>query len=145
MMRGPNEAKTQQARRLRQNSTIAESRLWNRLRSRLLNGQKFLRQQPLGPFIVDFVCREKRVIVEVDGGQHADDQRDIDRDKWLTEHRYRVLRFWNNDVLKNTDGVLETIAAALSAEAAPPPPRPRAPAPPPPPGEGGGGGRPGGA
>ena len=123
MMRGPNEAKTQQARRLRQNSTIAESRLWNRLRSRLLNGQKFLRQQPLGPFIVDFVCREKRVIVEVDGGQHADDQRDIDRDKWLTEHRYRVLRFWNNDVLKNTDGVLETIAAALSAEAPPHPDR----------------------
>jgi very-short-patch-repair endonuclease len=66
-----------------------------------------------GPYIVDFACRERRLIIEVDGGQHATDERDAVRDQWLAGHRYRVLRFWNNDVLGNIDGVLETIAAAL--------------------------------
>jgi very-short-patch-repair endonuclease len=65
---------------------------------------------------VDFICRERRLIVEVDGGQHANSKSDLDRDRWLSEHRYRVLRFWNNDVMMNIDGVLETIAAALRAE-----------------------------
>jgi len=75
-----------------------------------------VRQEPIGPYVVDFACRERRLIVEVDGGQHADNQDDVVRDRWLTEHRYRVLRFWNNDVVQNIDGVLETIAAALSTE-----------------------------
>src|SRR5262249_27756788 len=66
------------------------------------------------PYVVDFVCRERRLIVEVDGGRHATDPRDAARDIWLSERRYRVLRFWNNDVLANTEGVLEAIAAALS-------------------------------
>ena len=70
----------------------------------------------IGPYIVDFICREKRLIVEVDGGQHADSQRDRVRDKWLIDHGYRVMRFWNNDVMRNTEGVLETIATALDAE-----------------------------
>ena len=122
-MRGPNKIKTQQARRLRRDSTDAELKLWNRLRSRLLNGHKFVPQTPIGPFIVDFVCRDRSLVVEVDGSQHADNPSDIERDQWLTEHGYRVLHFWNNDVLKHTDGVLETIAAALSAEAAPHPDR----------------------
>jgi very-short-patch-repair endonuclease len=75
-----------------------------------------VRQEPIGTYIVDFVCRERRLVVEVDGGQHADNARDVARDKWLADHGYRVLRFWNNDVLKNMDGVLETIAMALTGE-----------------------------
>ena len=73
-------------------------------------------EEPIGPYVVDFVCRERRLVIEVDGGQHATDTRDAARDRWLAEHRYRVLRFWNNDVLRNTDGVLETIALVLNGE-----------------------------
>src|SRR5690242_14700896 len=122
-MRGPNEFKTERARRLRANSTKAELRLWRHLRARTLMGHKFVRQEPIGPYIVDFVCRERRLVIEVDGGQHANNPKDIVRDKWLRDHRYRVLRFWNNDVLANTIGVLETIAAALQAENPPHPDR----------------------
>ena len=122
-MRGPNELKIARARRLRANSTKAELRLWRHLRARTLMGHKFVRQEPVGPYIVDFVCREQRLVIEVDGGQHATDKRDAIRDQWLAEHRYRVLRFWNNDVLGNTEGVLETIAAALPADSPPHPDR----------------------
>src|SRR5262245_27816914 len=114
-MGGAKLSKTSTARRLRRNATIAEQRLWYKLRSRSLGGMKFVRQEPIGPYIVDFVCRELRLIVEVDGGQHNDSQRDTIRDQWLREHGYRVLRFWNNDVLQNTDGVLEAIAEATCA------------------------------
>jgi very-short-patch-repair endonuclease len=120
-MRGPNEIKTQRARQLR--TTKAELRLWRQLRSRSLCGHKFVRQEPIGPYIVDFVRREQRLVIEVDGGQHATDKRDAVRDRWLAEHRYRVLRFWNNDVLGNMEGVLETIAAALPADSPPHPDR----------------------
>jgi very-short-patch-repair endonuclease len=113
-MRGAKVVKTQRARRLRRDSTDAELKLWYRLRSRSIPGFKFVRQGPIGPYIVDFACRERRLIVEVDGGQHADSTSDVVRDRWLAEHRYRVLRFWNNDVMANTDGVVETIAAALN-------------------------------
>jgi very-short-patch-repair endonuclease len=112
------EAKPQRAdrsRRLRRDATDAERRLWYRLRSRQIEGAKFVRQDSIGPYVVDFVCRELRLIVEVDGGQHATDTRDAVRDGWLADRGYRVLRFWNNDVLLNTEGVLETIAAAASA------------------------------
>ncbi|MEZ5788134.1 MAG: DUF559 domain-containing protein [Xanthobacteraceae bacterium] len=102
------------ARRLRRNSTNAETRLWNRLRSRAVNGYKIVRQEPIGPYVVDFICRERRLVIEVDGGQHATDKRDAARDAWLKQHSYRVVRFWNNEVLENIDGVLETIAAALA-------------------------------
>jgi very-short-patch-repair endonuclease len=97
--------------------------LWNRLRARQINGHKFVRQEPIGPFIVDFVCRARRLVVEVDGGQHATDPRDAVRTRWLIDHNYRVLRFWNNDVLKNIEGVLEVIASTLSAESPPHPDR----------------------
>ena len=100
----------------------AELRLWYRLRSRSLGHFKFVRQEPIGPYVVDFVCRERRLVIEVDGGQHAENKRDMARDQWLAERRYRVLRFWNNDVLKNTEGVLEVIDAAL-ADAPPHPDR----------------------
>ena len=120
-MRGANVTKTRLARQLRKNSTLAERKLWRWLRSRSLGGFKFVRQEPIGPYVVDFVCREKRIVVEVDGGQHAESRRDAVRDRWLVEHRYRVLRFWNNEVLGNIEGVWETIFAAASAAAPPHP------------------------
>jgi very-short-patch-repair endonuclease len=119
IVRGSDSVKIPRARRLRRHSTDAERKLWNRLRSRSLDGCKFVRQEPIGPYIVDFICRERRLVVEVDGGQHATDPRDAIRDQWLVDHRYRVLRFWNNDVLGNMDGVLETIANALQVESSP--------------------------
>jgi len=129
-MREAKPQRTDRSRRLRRDATDAERRLWYRLRARQIAGAKFVRQDPIGPYVVDFACREQRLIVEVDGGQHATDLRDAVRDQWLSDRGYRVLRFWNNDVLANTEGVLETIAAALSNTAdaqtrgEPPSPRP---------------------
>jgi very-short-patch-repair endonuclease len=114
-MRGARVVKTQRARRLRQTATDAELKLWYRLRSRSILGFKFVRQEPIGPYVADFTCRERGMIVEVNGGQHADSKRDLVRDQWFVDRRYLVLRFWNNDVMTNIDGVLETIAMALSA------------------------------
>jgi very-short-patch-repair endonuclease len=122
-MRGANVTKTPAARRLRRDSTQAEQKLWRYLRARSLAGFKFVRQKPIGPYIVDFVCREKRVVIEVDGGQHAENSHDAARDQWLSEHRYRVLRFWNNEVLENIEGVWDTIFAAASAATLPLPAR----------------------
>ena len=119
-MRGAKVTKTAAARRLRKNLTFAERKLWKYLRTRGLGGFKFFRQEPIGPYIVDFVCREKRLVV-VDGGQHATSPRDAIRDRRLADHRYRVLRFWNNEVLGNIEGVWDTIFAAASAEAPPHP------------------------
>jgi very-short-patch-repair endonuclease len=121
-MRGADVTKTERARRLRSVSTDAEGTLWYCLRARRLNGYKFVRQEPIGPYTADFICRERRSVVEVDGGQHADSQRDAARDRWLADRNYRVLRFWNNDVSQNLAGVLEKIATAL-AEAPPHPDR----------------------
>jgi very-short-patch-repair endonuclease len=112
-MRGANHSKTERARNLRLNSTKAELKLWNLLRSRAL-GPKFVRQLPIGPYVVDFACRERRLVIEVDGGQHADNTRDVLRDCWLRNRGYRIFRFWNNEVLANADGVMEVIAAALA-------------------------------
>jgi very-short-patch-repair endonuclease len=120
-MRGAKVTRTNRARRLRKNSTLAERRLWKYLRDRRLSEFKFVRQESIGPYVVDFVCREKRLIIEVDGGQHADSVRDIVRDQWLVDHRYRVLRFWNNDILGNIEGVWQLIFEAASAEAPPHP------------------------
>ena len=122
-MRGSDFAKTERSRELRSEQTDAERRLWHRLRARQINGHKFVRQKPIGPYIVDFICREWRLVVEVDGGQHAGNPRDAVRDRWLTDDGYRVLRFWNNDVLQNMAGVLEMIAGALPAEVPPHPTR----------------------
>jgi very-short-patch-repair endonuclease len=103
------------ARSLRKAMTDAERLLWQHLRSRQLAGWKFRRQHAVGPFIVDFVCIAKKLIVEVDGGQHASDvERDAKRSRYLSEEGYRILRFWNNDVLKELDGILEVIARELS-------------------------------
>jgi very-short-patch-repair endonuclease len=122
-MRGARAKRTDRARTLRLNSTDAELKLWYRLRARSLGGFKFVRQEPVGPFVVDFICREQSLIVEIDGGQHATDGRDAGRDRRLTEHGYKVLRFWNNDVLGNTNGVLEVILGTLNAGSPPHPAR----------------------
>ena len=111
------------ARGLRRRQTDAERRIWARLRDRRLLGVKFSRQVPIGPYIVDFCCREMKVIVELDGGQHAAlADYDAGRTAHLQALGYRVLRFWDNDALTNTDGVLQRIAEAMSA--ARPSPRP---------------------
>ena len=102
------------ARRLRSNMTDAERRLWSALRSRRLQDFKFRRQHPLGPFVLDFACIEHRLAIEADGGQHADNAADARRTAWLEQQGWRVLRFWNNDVLTNVDGVQEAILRALS-------------------------------
>ena len=102
------------ARQLRRDQTDAEQRIWARLRDRQLCGAKFRRQHPIGPFVADFCCPQRKLVVELDGGQHADDVvADQKRSRFLEERSYRVLRFWNHDVLGNTDGVLERIAEAL--------------------------------
>jgi very-short-patch-repair endonuclease len=111
------------ARALRNNPTDAEKRLWRHLRQRQLGGHRFRRQVPIGPYVADFVCLEQRLIIEVDGGQHAvEAARDEIRTAWLESQRFSVVRFWNNDVLGNTEGVLEVIKREL--ERAHPPPQP---------------------
>jgi very-short-patch-repair endonuclease len=98
------------ARNLRKRLTDTERFLWLQLRARQIEGCKFRRQTPIGKYIVDFVCHEQRVIVEVDGGQHSENAKeDKIRDKWLEEQGYIILRFWNNEVLTNIAGVLEVI------------------------------------
>ncbi|MGM4904131.1 endonuclease domain-containing protein [Tardiphaga sp. 866_E4_N2_1] len=104
---------TNRSRELRANSTDAETKLWNRLRNRQIAGCKFIRQEPIGRYICDFVCREKMIVIEVDGGQHPESQRDAMRDRYLCEQGYCVLRFWNNDVLSNIEGVLSLIDQEL--------------------------------
>jgi very-short-patch-repair endonuclease len=103
------------AQRLRRELTAAERKLWSALRNRQLEGAKFRRQQPLGPFIADFVSQERQLIVEADGGQHADNSADARRTAFLESRGYRVLRFWNNAILNNLDGIAQVIAAALSS------------------------------
>jgi very-short-patch-repair endonuclease len=101
---------TTKARELRNNSTDAERRLWQKLKRRQIAGVKFRRQQPIGPYIVDFVCFERRVAVEVDGGQHSEQlHQDEQCTHWLEAQGYRVLRFWNNDVLANTEDVAQAV------------------------------------
>jgi very-short-patch-repair endonuclease len=104
------------ARQLRRSQTDAERALWARLRNKQLESVKFRRQQPLGTYIVDFLSFERKIVVEVDGGQHNEREareRDQQRAAWLKERGYQVLRFWNNEVLVNMEGVLEKIREVL--------------------------------
>ena len=112
------------ARSLRSTMTEAEKRIWFHIRAHRLNGASFRRQFPIGAYIVDFVCFEGRLIVEIDGGQHAESQRDKARETWLRSQGFVVLRFWNNDVLANTEGVIEKINEALNTSSPPPQPSP---------------------
>ncbi|WP_275784317.1 endonuclease domain-containing protein [Pararhizobium gei] len=107
---------TAKARNLRQDETEVEYKLWNELRNRLLNGYKFTRQVPLGIYVADFVCRERSLVIELDGAQHCDSLADIVRTRWLNEKGYSVLRFWNDEVLRERRAVLDTILAVLSGE-----------------------------
>jgi very-short-patch-repair endonuclease len=106
----------QRACALRIRLTDAERKLWYALRDRRFAGFKFRRQVPLGPFIADFVCFEERLVIEVDGGQHADSLQDRRRDRWFAANRFRVLRFWNNEVLSNLEGVMTVLAQTLNVE-----------------------------
>ena len=95
------------------NSTDTEKYLWKYLRERQLEGFKFRRQHPIGKYIVDFINLGRKIIIEVDGGQHLENKKDKLRDKWLEEKGYEVLRFWDNEVLTNIEGVLESIRKKL--------------------------------
>jgi very-short-patch-repair endonuclease len=106
------------ARVLRKNMTDAERKLWQSLRNRQVGGYKFRRQKPIGPYIVDFVCLEKKIIIEVDGGQHSSNiDSDTLREDYLKKKGYKILRVWNHDVLRNTESVLGWILKDLNENA----------------------------
>ena len=108
---------TSRARKLRKDSTEAENTLWNLLRNRQLLGYKLHRQVPIGKYFADFVCRERRLIIEVDGGHHQNQESyDHERTKWLESQGYEVIRFWNSDVEQQPDGIQETILVALQRD-----------------------------
>ncbi|OHD63503.1 MAG: hypothetical protein A2176_11380 [Spirochaetes bacterium RBG_13_51_14] len=98
------------AKQLRKNQTKEERKLWRYLKSKQIQGLKFRRQQPIGSYIVDFVCFENKLVVELDGSQHIEDkENDIGRDNWLKSQGFSIIRFWNNEVMNNIDGVLAEI------------------------------------
>jgi len=108
---------TAKAKELRKNLTDAERALWQQLRAHRLVGYKFRRQQPVGRYIVDFVCFEKQVIVELDGGQHAEQVAyDAERTAWLQSRGFRVLRFWNHEALQNLEAVTEAVLRACEEQ-----------------------------
>jgi very-short-patch-repair endonuclease len=104
-------------RELRKNSTDAEKHLWHFLRAKRLKGYKFRRQHLLYPFVVDFICLEKKLVVELDGGQHAEQRHyDENRTLYLQSKGYRVLRFWNNEIFQETEAVLSEILYNLNKD-----------------------------
>lgn len=124
-MRGPDTKRTKRARSLRQTDNDAEAVMWSALRGRRLNGFKFVRQLPIGPYFADFACRENRLVVEVDGSHHAEKSDDRERDRYMNAEGWSVARFWHIDVLREKDAVLDTLveilegrltAAAVSSE-----------------------------
>ena len=119
------------AKAMRAGQTPAEQRLWYHLRAHRFMGLKFKRQKPIGPYIVDFVCLERGMIIEVDGGQHGDHvDYDLRRNQWLASQGLTVLRFWNHDVLNRMEMVLERIRQAVEKPSSPAqPPSPPAPLP----------------
>jgi len=109
---------SEHVKQLRENLTNAELRLWHEVRRSAL-GHKFRRQHPLGPYVVDFICLAQKLIIELDGGQHGEPEnaaKDAKRTEWLESSGYRVIRFWNNDVLQNIEGVLQRIQDELKVE-----------------------------
>ena len=125
-MRGKDQTRTERARSLRRALTPAEFALWARIRGRQLGGFKFVRQEPIGRYYVDFVGRDRRLIVELDGGQHSKRPHDRQRDSELFALGYRVIRIWNNEVVENLDGVLQTLPSELETQPlTPPSPRKR--------------------
>ncbi len=118
------------AKSLRTSMTDAERRLWYRLRAHRLQGIKFKRQAVIGRYIADFVCFESKLVIEVDGGQHEGKVSDIERDRWLAQQGFRVMRFWNNEVLHNTDAVISRILEVIGDPVGPSPGTPLRGAPP---------------
>ena len=115
-MKGYSKTGLTRARTLRRSFTDAEQRVWRLLRNRTLQDFKFRRQHPIGPYVADFVCLEQRLIIEVDGSQHAEQAHyDSQRTTRFEAAGYRVLRFWDNDVLTNTESVMQAIYGALRA------------------------------
>nr|WP_299504618.1 DUF559 domain-containing protein [uncultured Rhizobium sp.] len=112
------------ARAMRIGSTKAEELLWQQLKGRQVGGAKFRRQVPLKGYILDFVCFERKLIIEVDGGQHADNSADVRRDVLLGQHGFRDLRVWNDEIEKSLDFVIRRISSALAEQATPLQPRP---------------------
>ena len=106
--------KRNRARELRKDMTPAERRLWTILQRRQLEGFHFRRQCPIGPYIADFACLEAKLLIEVDGGQHMDAVTDVRRDTFLSREGFRVLRFWNNEVMTNLEGVRALIVSRLA-------------------------------
>ena len=119
----------EKSRQLRKNMTPQERKLWYIIKNRQFNGYRFRRQFPLGQYIVDFICREKKIIIEIDGGQHNEIkniQYDNERTEYLISEGYKVLRFWNNDIDKNIGGVYEKLKEAfeIGGNITPPQPSP---------------------
>ena len=114
--RGKDQERAERARSLRRALTPAEFTLWSRIRARQLGGFKFVRQEPIDRYYIDLVCRERRLIVELDGGQHSERAEDRRRDAQLRALSYRVIRLWNNDVIENLDGVLATLLSELEKQ-----------------------------
>lgn len=102
------------AKTMRSHQTDAEQRLWYHLRGKCFMGLKFKRQKPIGPFIADFVCMKYKLVIEADGGQHGTDA-DAERDTWFESQGFTVLRFWNNEVLGQTEGVLDQIRLVIES------------------------------
>ena len=114
-MHSASRSDTQRARQLRNEMTVAEVRLWTRLQRGQIDGHTFRRQVPIRPYVLDFLCVKSRLVIEVDGGQHSTaGEKDDRRTTWLDERGFRVLRFWNNEVLQETDGVVARIREALA-------------------------------
>ena len=125
-MRGKDQKRAERARSLRRASTQAELALWTRIRGRQLGGFKFVRQEPIGWYYVDFVCRDRQLIIELNGGQHSENTQDRQRDNELCALGYRVIRIWNNDVIDNLDGVLQRLLSELEKWPLTPPLSPQA-------------------
>jgi very-short-patch-repair endonuclease len=123
-MRGPEPERTDLSRKLRRDQTSAEQRLWRAISNRQLGGLKFVRQMPVGPYIADFACRQKRLIVEIDGATHSSDDElahDARRDAYLRSAGYEILRFGNTEVYEALDLVCEAILARAAADPLSPP------------------------
>jgi len=113
------DTKYTRARTLRKESTVQEKIIWNLIRNRQLNGLKFVRQYPIGKYIADFACRQKKIVIELDGGQHNESEAikyDKERTDYMESQGYRVIRFWNNDVDNNLEGVYEKLLEFCSGD-----------------------------
>ena len=105
------------AKILRKNSTIQEKRLWNLIKNHKFHGLKFKRQQPIGNYIVDFICKEAKIIIEIDGGHHNETENtesDIIRTQYLEQKGYKVIRFWNNEIYENIEGVIKKLEQEIN-------------------------------